>query len=121
MSYAAYAGVQQANEAPRDLEIRAIAHVTRQLTEANQPGSDLMARIRALNVNAKLWGLLIDDLSNPDNTLPDVLKARYISLGLFARRRSLRAMTAGGDLAVLIRLNLDVLDALSRQRERMAA
>ena len=121
MSYAAYAGVQQASEAPRDLEIRAIAHVTRQLTEADQPGAELMSRIRALNANAKLWGLLIDDLSNPDNGLPDGLKARYMSLGLFARRLSLHLMTAPGGLATLVQLNTDVLDALGHQRSRAAA
>ena len=37
MSYAAYAGVQNAVESARDLEIRAISHITRQLIEANQP------------------------------------------------------------------------------------
>jgi flagellar biosynthesis regulator FlaF len=121
MSYAAYARTQTAIETPRDLEIRAISHITRQLIEANKPGADLLDRTRALNGNIRLWSLLMQDLSNPGNALPDVLKARYISLGLFARRTSLRALKAPSDLSVLISLNSDVLDALDRQRQSQAA
>ena len=79
MSYNAYAMTQQATEAPRDLEIRAIAFVTRQLTAANQPDAELITRIRALNANMQMWTLLVDDLSQPDNALPEVLKARLSS------------------------------------------
>jgi flagellar biosynthesis activator protein FlaF len=121
MSYAAYAGVQNANESPRDLEIRAISHITRQLIEANQPGAEPIDRTRALNGNMRLWSLLIQDLSDPGNALPDALKGRYISLGLFARRTSLKALTTPTDLGLLIRLNTDVLEALDRQRQSQAA
>ena len=44
MTYAAYAGVQNAIESARDLEIRAISHITRQLIEANRP--DLARKVR---------------------------------------------------------------------------
>ena len=121
MSYDAYATAQKAAEAPRDLEIRAIAHVTRQMSEANKPGADTMSRIRALNANSRLWGLLAQDLSNPDNPLPETLKARYISLGMFARRRSLQAMTDQSDFSTLIQLNTDVLEALDYQRQASVA
>ena len=121
MTYATYARAQTAVETPRDLEIRAISHITRQLTEANKPEAKPIDRTRALNGNIRLWSLLMQDLSNPGNALPDVLKARYISLGLFARRTSLRALKASSDLAVLIRLNTDVLEALDRQRQSQAA
>ena len=122
MSYAAYAGVQQANETARDLEIRAISHITRQLTDANTPDAKPMDRIRALNGNIRLWSLLIADLYEPGNSLPDTLKATYISLGLFARRVSMAALTSAMDLSTLIRLNTDILDALHQQRQaRIAA
>lgn len=116
MSYAAYAGAQKASETPRDLEMRAVSHVTRQLVNANEPSTDPMSRIRALNNNIKLWSTLIEDLSEPGNALPDGLKASYISLGLFARRTSLAALSGGIDLSTLIRLNVDVLEALDHQR-----
>jgi flagellar biosynthesis regulator FlaF len=122
MSYAAaYAGVQNAVESARDLEIRAISHITRQLIEANKPGVAPLDRTRALNGNIRLWSLLMQDLSNPGNALPDALKGRYISLGLFARRASLKALNNASDLGLLIRLNTDVLDALDRQRQSQAA
>ena len=121
MSYATYAGVQNATESARDLEIRAISHITRQLIEANKPGVDPIDRTRALNGNMRLWSLLIKDLSSPANALPDAIKAQYISLGLFARSSSLKALTTPTDLTLLIRLNTDVLDALDRQRQSRAA
>ncbi|HEX3575145.1 MAG TPA: flagellar biosynthesis regulator FlaF [Rhodopila sp.] len=121
MSYAAYASAQTAIETPRDLEIRAISHITRQMIEASRPETNPIDRTRALNGNIRLWSLLMQDLSSPDNALPDAIKARYISLGLFARRSSLRAITNGSDLAALIRINTDVLEALDRQRQSQAA
>src|ERR1700759_1253979 len=105
MSYAAYAGVQNAIESTRDLEIRAISHITRQMIEANTPVANPIDRTRALNGNIRLWSLLMQDLSSPGNALPDAIKARSISLGLFARRSSLKAITNGADLAALIRIN----------------
>jgi flagellar biosynthesis activator protein FlaF len=117
MSYAAYARVQNAVESARDLEIRAISHITRQMIEANKPETAPIDRTRALNGNIRLWSLLMQDLSNPGNALPDAIKARYISLGLFARRSSLKAITSSADLAALIRINTDVLEALDRQRQ----
>ncbi len=120
MSYAAYAGAQKAAESGRDLEIRAISHVTRQLAEANRPGAEPMSRVHALNGNVKLWSLLMNDLSNPDNALPDAVKARYISIGMFARRTSLAVMLNKADLSTLIRINTDVLEALGHQRAAAA-
>jgi flagellar biosynthesis activator protein FlaF len=121
MSYAAYATVQNAAETPRDLEIRAIAHVTRQLTKANEPGAEAMTRIRALNGNVKLWSILIQDLSAPENGLPEAIKASYISLGMYANRTSVAALTTATDLSTLIGLNTDVLDALDHQRQASLA
>ncbi len=120
MSYAAYAARQAASESPRDLEIRAISHVTRQLVDANRPGADRMVRIRALNGNRKLWSLLVQDLSEPANLLPDALKGRYISLGLFAQKASMTAMNDKNDLSAIIAINNDVLEALNRQNSALS-
>ena len=52
---------------------------------------------------------------------PAAMQEELKSLGLFARRTSLRALKAPSDLSVLISLNSDVLDALDRQRQSQAA
>jgi flagellar protein FlaF len=116
MGYEVYAGVQQATESARDLEIRAIAHVTRQLADVNQPEADPLARIRALNGNMKLWSLLMQDLESPGNGLPDEIKANYISIGRYVHRTSLASLQGQEPLDGLIALNTDVLDALHQQR-----
>ncbi len=121
MSHQAYAAQQQATEAPRDLEIRAISFVTRQLADGNATDAAPMARIRGLNANMRLWSLMVEDLSKPANALPEAIKARYISLGLFAKRRSAAALMDRSDLSTLIQINTDVLDALDHQRKSLAA
>jgi flagellar protein FlaF len=117
MGYEVYAGLQQASESARDLEIRAISHVTRQLADVNQPEADPLERIRALNGNLKLWSLLTQDLESPGNGLPDEIKANYISIGRFAYRTSLASLQSKEPLDTLIAINTDVLDALHQQRE----
>jgi flagellar protein FlaF len=117
MSYAAYASVQKATETPRDLEMRAISHITHQLVEANKAEAEPLDRTRALNGNLRLWSMLVQDLSDPGNALPDAIKGSYISLGIFARRASLAALGATSDLSPLIRINVDVLEALDHQRQ----
>ena len=116
MSYEAYATAQKAGETPRELEIRAVSHVTRRLAEVNRADAAPLDRVLAINDNAKLWTVLIEDLEDPSNALPDTLKASYISIGMFARRTSLAAMTSGAGLAALIEINTDVLEALNHQR-----
>ena len=117
MSYSTYAKIQSANESGRDLEIRAISHITRQLADANAPGTEPMTRIRALNGNIQLWTLLMQDLNDPGNALPAPIKARYVSIGLYARRASMTALSKATDLTTLIRINTDVLDALDYQHK----
>ena len=121
MSYNAYASLQQATESPRDLEIRAITFVTKNLTDANQPDVAPLDRIRALNGNIKLWSLLTNDLLNPNNGLPEAIKASYIKIGKFAKRASTEALTRPSDLSILIQINTDVLDALNYQTRVQAA
>ena len=123
MSYAAYAGVQKSTESSRDLEIRAISFTTQQLAQANKPDAEPLDRIRALNGNIRLWGMLVEDLSDPGNALPEPIKANYISLGLYVRRASLTALSkaTATDLTTLISINTDVLDALDYQRKTSVA
>ena len=116
MSYAAYANVQKASETPRDIEIRAVSDITRRLADVNQPGVAPLDRILALNDNILLWNTLIEDLEDPGNALPDTLKASYISIGMFVRRSSLAALAQETNLATLIGINTDVLEALNQQR-----
>ena len=116
MSYAAYASTQKAIEGPRDLEIRAISHITGKLAAANDPGVEALDRIRALNGNIRLWSLLTQDLADPGNALPAQVKANYLSIGAFAKRASVAALTTKTDLSTLIQINTDVLEALESQR-----
>ena len=67
----------------------------------------------ALDLVVTVWSVFIDDLSKPDNRLPDELRARLLSVGLWVMRRAgdLR-FSAAPDLAGLIEVNANIRDGL---------
>jgi flagellar protein FlaF len=122
MTYAAYSQVQQASESPRDLEIRAVADITRRLENANKPDANPIERVKALYWNNRMWTIFIRDLAEPTNKLPEKLRGSYISLGLFVQRHCAAAMAGNRDISALITINRDLLEALDQQgRESQVA
>lgn len=43
-------------------------------------------RTKAVYFTTKLWSILIEDLANPDNGLPNELRAQIISIGIWILR-----------------------------------
>jgi flagellar protein FlaF len=121
MTYAAYSAVQQASESPRELEMRAVADVTRRLENANKPGASAIDRVKALYWNNRMWSIFIQDLATPSNPLPEKLRGSYISLGLFVQRQCAAAMIGNRDISTLITINRDLLEALDSQGRPAAA
>lgn len=57
----------------------------------------------ALDRLDRLWTALLGDLAHPDNALPEALRARLISVGLWVMRESARArLWAGVDALVAV-------------------
>jgi flagellar protein FlaF len=97
--------------APRDAEILAFGLCNARLTKCH----DKLSRIDALNKTHQLWSILIRDLSNRSNALPERVKQELIGLGFWAMGYSIAAM--GRDLSVqpLIDVNQNIMEGLQAQ------
>jgi flagellar protein FlaF len=72
----------------RDREREALEHAINLLQLAKQKGLNSREAIDALHYVRKLWMILIEDLANPENDLPDVLKADLINVGIWITRET---------------------------------
>jgi flagellar protein FlaF len=111
MTLSRYQATLTRTQSPRDIEIRAFAHVNTLLANA-APGP---ARIAALHTNHKLWSILLADIASPGNALPRELKGRLASLAIWAQRESMRLMNADAPLDALMSVNRDMADGLAAQ------
>jgi len=89
MYHFSYAEVLE--EAPKDARQRERMAIERaiellELAEAKGPRS--REAIDALDFVRRLWGMLIEDLANPENDLPKALRADLISIGLWIMREA---------------------------------
>lgn len=79
-AYRSSAGHRSLREQEADVFRRAIGalRATRDAGEA--------ARARALADNRRLWGTVVDLMRDPDNALPEPLRAQIVSIGLAVQR-----------------------------------
>lgn len=67
----------------RDRERLALERAIALLEQAESAGPQTREAANALDFAAKLWNAFIQDLADPENDLPDVLRADLISVGLW--------------------------------------
>ncbi|WP_270936528.1 flagellar biosynthesis regulator FlaF [Falsiroseomonas oryzae] len=111
MGVARYAAAQNAASSPKELELRAFRYVNGLLAGAG----DVPARATALQKTAQLWSILVGDLTLDSNGLPDELKGRLISLGIWAQREAAARMMDDASLQPLIALHRDMIAGLEAQ------
>jgi flagellar protein FlaF len=111
MGVARYAAAQDAAASPREIEIRAFRYVNGLLSAAR----DMPSRAAALNKTHRLWSILIGDLMAPGNALPDTLKGRLVSLGLWAQREADARLSDEASLEPLMALHRDMIAGLEAQ------
>ena len=82
-----YAEVKQESSATaREREREALDHALDVLTRAEEAGPRSREAIEAVYVTRNLWSILVEDLASPGNGLPEQLRARLISMGLWVMR-----------------------------------
>ena len=70
-------------------------------------------RIESLLYVRRLWAIFIEDLSHPDNGLPDQLRADIISIGLWVVKEADRLREEkSNDVVQLIEVNAMIRDVL---------
>ena len=99
MSIRAYQKVQQRVETPRETEYRLFTQVTRALIEAaSLPKTEIARRMDALDWNRRVWSFLASDCYDPNNALPEQLRAGIISLSIFVGKYTSEIMQKDADI-----------------------
>ena len=106
--------IDESPKAMRAQEKMALDRVILLLREAQAAGPGAMSKVNALYQLRRLWSVFLEDLSNPDNALPERLRAGIISIGIWVNREIDRLMTgASSDLSPLIEINEIIRDGLN--------
>lgn len=116
-----YGTATRALGSERDIEYRVLGQVTGQLTramKADAPFADLAA---ALHENTMLWATLSADLANPDNALPETLRAQLLSLAIFCRAHTAKVLDGEAEPGVLVEINTAIMRGLRQRASRPAA
>jgi flagellar biosynthesis activator protein FlaF len=122
MSLQAYQQAATRAETPRDLEYRLFGQVTRALMEAAKTDRlQIAQRIDAIDWNRRLWSVLASDCADPDNKLPQQVRANIISLSIFVHKHSKLVMRGEEDFETLIDINRTMMQALAPRSEVGAA
>lgn len=108
---------QLGGASPRETEALALGMCNDRLLKAETP----RARIEALHKNHQLWSLLVRDLEQPGNRLPEALKRQLLALGMWAMTYSTRAMADGLSLRPLVEVNRNIIDGLRAPAAAAAA
>ena len=100
----------------RAAEYEAIARISHRLRAAAlKRTTDYAEFVEALSANRKLWTTLAVDVAQPENQLPQDLRARLFWLAEFTTQETSRILKSEGDISVLIEINAAVLQGLRGQ------
>jgi flagellar protein FlaF len=80
--------LEETPQGARERERQAIDRSIEMLEAADKAGPQSRESIEALHYLRRLWGLLMEDLSKPENDLPERLRADLISIGLWIMREA---------------------------------
>ncbi len=86
--------VEESSRDCRDRERRALDRSISLLEEAEGAEGGSAAAMEALRFARRLWKVLIEDLADSENDLPDVLRGDLISIGIWILREA-EALEAG--------------------------
>ena len=105
--------IEDSHQTMRARERAAMDRVIAMLRAGQQRGPLSRERIEALFYLRRLWTIFIDDLKDPNNELPDQLRAGIISIGIWMMKEIERARTrATDDLMPMIEINELIRDGL---------
>ncbi len=84
------------------------------LEEAKSKIGNIEEYSKALRFNHLLWTIIQADLTEPENQLPNEIKANVMSLSIFVDKQTTKAMRSASttDLDVLININRNLAAGL---------
>jgi flagellar protein FlaF len=111
----AYKQTIRETEDGRQIERRVFSQVTRDLETLPDTaffGTDEKAK-EILARNQKLWSVLMFDVMDKENGLPEAVKAGVISLALFVDKHTPEVLAGRKPVAPLIEINRNILAGLA--------
>ena len=119
----AYAQQQKRNLTPREVEAMAFTKAALMLEDAKKSINNIEEYSKALRFNHLLWTIIQADLTEPDNNLPNEIKANVMSLSIFVDKQTTKALRSSnaGDLDVLININRNLAAGLRTTPQTGAA
>lgn len=112
---AAYARPEAPGRSPRALEYELLARATKALSTARADGASHAQVLAALNENQRLWSTLAADVAEPENGLPQQLRAQLFYLYEFTTLHSRAVRDKKASVEVLIDINTAVMRGLRGQ------
>lgn len=114
LAQTAYQTQAQTIRTERGLEYDAFARITHRLNLATTKGrDDIVTLAAALHDNRRLWTILATDVADPQNPLPQDLRARIVYLAQFTHRHSTQVLNGGAAIQPLIDINTAIMRGLS--------
>jgi flagellar protein FlaF len=117
-AFAGYGRVRQHTASPRQAEREVLEKLARRLRAEDPSPAE---RAAAIQTNLELWTTFALDLRDPENGLPEALKASLLSLAIFVIKRSPQVLRGEADAAILAQINEGVAAGLSSQNAQEAA
>ena len=106
--------VEESSQSMRAQEARALDRVISMLKEADEAGPHSRQAIHALYQLRTLWTVFLEDLNHADNALPESLRARLISIGIWVIKEIERLRSGEvKDFSSLIEINQIIRDGLN--------
>jgi flagellar biosynthesis activator protein FlaF len=105
--------IEDSRQTMRARERQAMDRVIAMLRAAQEKGALSRERVEALFYLRRLWTIFLDDLKDPNNELPDQLRAGIISIGIWMNKEIDRVRGgATNDLTAMIEINQLIRDGL---------
>jgi flagellar biosynthesis activator protein FlaF len=105
--------IEDSRQTMRARERQAMDRVIAMLRTAQERGPGSRERVEALFYLRRLWTIFINDLNDPNNELPEQLRAGIISIGIWMMKEIDRVRGgATDDLTPMIEINALIRDGL---------
>lgn len=105
----AYAPSPQTLRTPRSIEAQLFAEVTHRLSKT---GNDFPKLVAAVHDNRQMWTTLAIDVADPENALPQSLRAQIYYLAEFTDLHSRKFLRGETDVTALVEINTAILRGL---------
>ena len=113
LAHTPYSRPQTPVRSQRSIEYDLFARVTKRLTAAWAARTqDFAGLVRALHDNTTMWRTLASDVAEPENGLPQQLRARLFYLYEFTAQHSPKILDDQASVDVLVDINTAVMRGL---------